>query len=89
MGKKTAAAMGKQETTGKEVAVEWNKKRAAELDKKRRGDVVFFSSNLDNDALVARYGYMWGSRIHPISIAFFVPISSAASALLSQISSRR
>lgn len=43
--------------------MEGSKKRAAELDKKQRGDVVFFPSNLDGDALVARYGYLWGREV--------------------------
>ena len=44
----------------KTVALEGNNKRAAKLDKKWRGDVVFFPSSLDESTLVARYRYMWG-----------------------------
>ena len=46
----------------KEVVAEGSK-RAMELDKKRRGDVVFFPSNLDGPVLQARYGYLWGREV--------------------------
>ena len=55
MGKKITTAKGKRVTTAKEVTEEGNKKRAAELDKKQRGYVVFFLLSLAGDALVASY----------------------------------
>ena len=57
-----AAARGKRATTAKEAAAE-GKKRAVELDMKRREDVVFFPSNLDSNALFVRYVYMWGREV--------------------------
>ena len=61
MGKKTAAK-GKRTTATKEAAAE-GIKRATELDRRRRGDVVFFPSNLDGEVLQARYGYLWGREV--------------------------
>nr|XP_020185259.1 neurofilament medium polypeptide-like [Aegilops tauschii subsp. strangulata] len=63
MGKKAAAPKGKRATAAQETVAGGSKKRAAELDKKRRGDVVFFPSNLDGDVLKARYGYLWGREV--------------------------
>ena len=45
------------------MAAERSEKRAAELDKKRREDVVFFPWNLEDDVLKARYGYLWGREV--------------------------
>ena len=56
MGKKTVEK-GKQTVAAKEVVAEGSK-RATELDRKRRGDVVFFPSNLDGPILQARYRYL-------------------------------
>ena len=57
-----AATKGKQTTTRKEAVAEGSK-RATELDKRRRGDVVFFPLNLDDGVLEARYGYLWGREV--------------------------
>ena len=59
---KKAAAKGKWPTTAKEAAAEGSKK-ATKLDRRRRGDIVFFPSNLDSKVLQERYGYMWGRDI--------------------------
>ena len=61
MGKKPVEK-GKQTAAMKEVVTEGSK-RAAELNKKWRGDVVFLPSNLDGSALQARYRYLWGRPV--------------------------
>ena len=53
MGKK-AAAKGKQTATAKEVTAKGSK-RAMELYRRRRGDIVFFPSDLDGEVLEAMY----------------------------------
>lgn len=47
----------------KDAAAEGKKKRAAELDRKRREDVVFFPLNLDSNTLTVKYAYMWGRAV--------------------------
>ena len=61
MGKKPTEK-GKQTAVVKEVAAEGSK-RAAELNKKRRGDVVFLPSTLSGLVLQARYGYLRGRPV--------------------------
>ena len=61
MGKKPAEK-GKHATTMKEVAAEGSK-RATELNKKQREDVIFLSSTLSRLVLQARYGYLWGRPV--------------------------
>ena len=61
MGKKPAEKR-KPATAAKEAAAEGSK-RATELDKKLRGDIVFSPSNLDGDVLQVRYGYPWGREV--------------------------
>ena len=61
MGKKTIARV-QRTTAAKEAAIK-GRKRATELDRKRKGDVIFFPSNLDGDVLQARYGYLWGREV--------------------------
>ena len=60
--RKKYAVKGKQTAAAKEVVTEGSK-RATELDRRRRGDVVFFPSNLDGEVLQARYGYLWGREV--------------------------
>ena len=61
MGKKPATR-GQWTPIVKAEAVEGSK-RASELNKKRMGDVVFSPTNLDENVLQARYGYLWGRPI--------------------------
>ena len=61
MGKKPTEK-GKQMAAAKEVSAEGSK-RTAELNRRRRGNVVFLPSNLDNPILQVRFGYLWGRPV--------------------------